>query len=201
MPSTLPAAIPPYPSLEVRWFLDGEPEAHPELPDWFLHSRPVGRHGHIAEPRWQGRLNDEPDLYLLLQGSDDMGVKWREGALQLKGRVANLGTEVFAGRHYGHVQRWLKWSYGELPDAYRRLFAPEADLHCVAVHKTRLLRHMQINTFSQHQSALSQARSIPCRANASADSGHCEKRKQRAKRDTPWKRANVRKQAAKTSSR
>lgn len=148
MPNTLPAATPPFPSLEVRWFLDGEAEAHPELLDWFLHSRPVARHGHIAEPRWQGRLNDEPDLYLLLPGSDDMGVKWREGALQLKGRVASLGTEVFAGRHYGHAQRWLKWSYGELPDGYRRLFAREADVQCVEVHKTRLLRHMQLNTFT-----------------------------------------------------
>jgi len=148
MPNPPASPLLPFPSLEVRWFLDGEPESQPELLDWFLRCRPVSRHGEITDPQWQGRLNDEPDVYLVLPGNEDMGIKWREGALQIKGRVASLGTEIFAGRHYGHAQRWLKWSYGELPAGYRHLFTPQADLQTVEVHKTRLLRQMQLNTFT-----------------------------------------------------
>jgi hypothetical protein len=40
-----------------------------------------------------------------------MGIKWREGMLQIKGRVEDLGTRHMGTRHRGRVQRWIKWTY------------------------------------------------------------------------------------------
>ena len=44
-----------------------------------MHKRPG-----VAPPVWKGQLDDPPDVYLLVPGSDDMGIKWREGKMQIK---------------------------------------------------------------------------------------------------------------------
>lgn len=44
-----------------------------------------------------------------------MGLKWREGKFHIKGRVSSVGTHVFAGRRHGNVERWMKWSYSDMP--------------------------------------------------------------------------------------
>ena len=79
-----------------------------------------------------------------------MGIKWREGALQIKGRTASLGTQVFCGRHRGHVEHWAKWSYPDMPPAYKNLFlsGQEQDLLTVAVKKVRALRKIRVDTIS-----------------------------------------------------
>jgi hypothetical protein len=40
-----------------------------------------------------------------------MGIKWREGRLEIKGRVADLGCLRLAPGIEGRCERWLKWSY------------------------------------------------------------------------------------------
>ncbi len=104
----------------------------------------------VAPPVWKDRLNDEPDIYLMVPGSDDMGIKWREGKLQIKGCVSSLGTQVFCGRHHGVVERWMRWSYANTPPAYQRLFltGKEAGLVTVSVRKTRALRKMRLDTLT-----------------------------------------------------
>lgn len=123
-------------SIEVRWFFDGGIAAHADLRRWFEADTGV---------EWRSRLDDEPDTYLLLPGAEDMGIKWREGLLQVKGRVASDGLQNFGSRHAGVVERWIKWSYAGMPDAYRRLFVDDSTgIERIPVQKTRALRLLEI---------------------------------------------------------
>ena len=136
----------PFASIETRWFFAGESRQHPELRDWFETCEPFA--GDLAEPAWKGRAGGEPDIYLLMPGCTDMGVKWREGTLQIKGCVADLGARRFGKRHHGRVQRWIKWTYTEVPAAYRALFDGSGDkgIETASVHKTRALRMISLDS-------------------------------------------------------
>lgn len=139
----------PLASHEVRWFFEGKLNQHESLKRWFETIAPIQKSYGVGPPMWKGRLDDQPDVYLLVPGSDDMGIKWREGELQIKGRVASLGTQVFGARHQGVVECWVKWSYANIPAAYQRLFAAaETGLVTASVRKTRALRKVQLDTLS-----------------------------------------------------
>lgn len=135
----------PFFSHEVRWFFDGTADEHASLKRWFETVSPLRKVDGVGAPAWKGRLDDEPDRYLVVPGSDDMGIKWREGEFQVKGRVAPLGVQVFADRHQGNVERWVKWSYEKLPDTYRDIFAGKLT---IPVEKTRALRKVRLDTSS-----------------------------------------------------
>ncbi len=79
-----------------------------------------------------------------------MGIKWREGELQIKGCVASLGTQVFCGRHQGEIERWVKWSYPDMPPAYKNLFLSghKQELLTVAVQKVRAIRKVRVGTIT-----------------------------------------------------
>jgi hypothetical protein len=145
MAQTIPLA-----SHEVRWFFAGKAQQQAALQHWFETIAPMPKRPGVGPPVWQGRLDDHPDVYLLVPGSDDMGIKWREGELQIKGRVASLGTQVFCGRHQGAVERWIKWSYANPPAAYHRLFVAEKEpgLVTAAVRKRRALRKVRLDTLT-----------------------------------------------------
>jgi hypothetical protein len=137
----------PFATIETRWFFDGDSSRHPVLKRWFETCAPVARAGNVPAPEWKGRADGEPDVYLLMPGCTDMGIKWREGTLQIKGRVEDLGPRRFTSRHEGSVQRWIKWTYEEVPAVYRSLFAageqPGPDT--ASVHKTRALRMISLD--------------------------------------------------------
>jgi len=145
MAKTIPLA-----SQEVRWFFDGTATQHESLKRWFETIVPIPQRPGVGPLVWQGRLDDQPDVYLLVPGSDDMGIKWREGELQMKGRASSLGTQVFCGRHQGVVERWIKWSYTHMPTAYHRLFTAEQEsgLVIAAVRKTRAVRKVRLDTLT-----------------------------------------------------
>ena len=137
----------PLASVEVRWFFEGPARRNFELKHWFestpmLDSTP-------GEPAWQGRLDDEPDRYLLIPGGANLGVKWREGQLQVKGLTQDLGVQHFSGGHTGRAQRWMKWSYAKLPEEYRDLFAGRLPgVRTVGTAKTRAMRKFRLDTYS-----------------------------------------------------
>ncbi|MEW6145773.1 MAG: hypothetical protein AB1598_12225 [Thermodesulfobacteriota bacterium] len=139
----------PFASHEVRWFFDGAVDKNPALGSWFETSSPIPKQGGFGPPVWMGRLGGEPDVYLLVPGADDMGIKWREGNFQVKGRTASLGVHSFCGRFQGSVERWVRWSYAGMPEAYRNLFLDgnEKGLITVSVRKTRALRKIKIDTY------------------------------------------------------
>jgi hypothetical protein len=140
----------PFASHEVRWFFDGAVAEHPALRTWFETSSPIPKKGGFGLPVWMGRLGGEPDVYLLVPGADDMGIKWREGNFQVKGRVASLGVHSFCGRYQGQVERWVRWSYAGMPEAYRNLFldGKVKGLATVSVRKTRALRKIRLDTYN-----------------------------------------------------
>lgn len=137
----------PLRTIETRWFFEGDSSDHPELRQWFETSSPFPRAANVQVPEWKGRAGGKPDVYLLMPGCTDMGIKWREGTLQIKGRVEDLGPRRFTSRHEGSVQRWIKWTYEEVPPACRSLFTageqPGPDT--AAIHKTRALRMISLD--------------------------------------------------------
>ena len=140
----------PLATVETRWFFEGPSQRHPELRHWFETCKPFAASGNVARPEWKSRAGGEPDTYLLMPGCTDMGIKWREGTLQIKGRVADLGGRRFGSRHEGRVQRWIKWTYPEVPAPYRALFddAGKTGLETASVHKTRALRIISLDSDS-----------------------------------------------------
>lgn len=82
---------------EMRWLRDGPLPG--EVERWL-------QSGQLAAPGWR------EDRYLLLPGVADMGIKEREGRLEIKGRLAKLGVHAIAPEIEGVAERWCKWSYG-----------------------------------------------------------------------------------------
>jgi len=140
----------PFASHEVRWFFDGAVDLHPALRIWFESSTPVRKKGDFGPPVWMERLDGRPDVYLLVPGADDMGIKWREGNFQIKGRAVSLGVHEFCGRFQGSVERWMRWSYAKMPESYHRLFTDgdNEGLLTVSVRKTRALRKIRLDTYN-----------------------------------------------------
>lgn len=132
----------PFASCEVRWFLDGDSARHAGIRHWFTECAPYSKEKTVRRPEWRGRLGGDPDVYLLLPDYVNTGIKWREGALQIKGLVAEPGPRCFTDRHEGRVERWIKWTYEDLPRAYQSPPGSNTtdDLVTVSVHKTRALR-------------------------------------------------------------
>jgi hypothetical protein len=112
----------PWSTLETRWFLSGLLAESGSAVEAWLRSRPHS--GGSDEPALIAWEPASPvwrqDRYLLVPGHDDMGIKWRKGRLQIKGREAALGHRVFAPGIEGMCERWLKWSY--VAEAIERRF-------------------------------------------------------------------------------
>ena len=137
----------PLASIETRWFFEGDSSQYPALRLWFESCKPFPRAAGVQAPAWKGRAGGAPDVYLLMPGCTDMGIKWREGTLQIKGRTADLGERRFGTAHAGKLQRWIKWTYPEVPASYRALFeASEAQgPETAPVYKTRALRMISLD--------------------------------------------------------
>jgi len=130
-------------SHEVRWFLEGSIDEHSELRRWIQDGAP--------SPKWQGRLGGKPDVYVVVPEASNMGIKWREGQLQIKGLECALGTQIFSGSHIGKVERWMKWGYAgdSIARDFAEWFSPSGSgPRIVEVFKTRCLRKVRINPFT-----------------------------------------------------
>jgi hypothetical protein len=116
---------------EMRWFFEGGLPSAAER--WFAAGRPR------AEP-WR------EDRYLILPGVADMGIKAREGKLEIKGRTAVLGTHTIAPEIEGIAERWCKWSYDTA--LAERLCGPSMQ-ESIAVGKQRVQRHFLLEPTAQ----------------------------------------------------
>jgi hypothetical protein len=85
-------------TLEARWFAPGRP------PDALTR-----QFDDLGAPGPQSRT----DTYVFLSGTDDLGVKLREGgeAFELKLRQHDFGETKLTGGVAGHLERWQKWSF------------------------------------------------------------------------------------------
>lgn len=93
-------------SLEVRWFWADGLDTHSGLKLAFEGFSPIQKRSDVQGVRWS---KPREDAYLLVPSAEDLGIKWREGELQTKGRRAILGSMVFGDRVRGVVEQWTKW--------------------------------------------------------------------------------------------
>jgi hypothetical protein len=139
----------PLSTLEVRWFFAGPLEAGGSgMEAWFRTRPPLGGSGRPRPLAWQPRPPAwRQDRYLLVPDQDEMGIKWREGRLEIKGREEALGRQVFAPGIEGMGERWLKWSYAGAPIERRflRLFEGGGADGVVVVEKRRLQRCIRLD--------------------------------------------------------
>jgi hypothetical protein len=86
-----------FPTAEIRWFFRANIAA--EISDWF--------HRFDDGPE---KFEPRTDHYLRIQDNDSMGIKIREGRLEIKKRHGESETiNVFRGQ--GRLERWQKWGF------------------------------------------------------------------------------------------
>lgn len=134
-------------TIEVRWFLEvALDQTRLGIEAWFRARPKLGGGSpdpivwEPAPPAWRA------DRYLVVPGADDMGIKWREGRLEIKGREADLGPSTFAPGIEGRRERWIKWAYAG-PTIERRfldLFHDDA-AGLITVEKRRLQRFLRLD--------------------------------------------------------
>lgn len=152
----------PLASYEVRWFLEGwaaEDGGLQPLHYWFHTVDPSGRRGGLPAPDWK---EWRTDVYLILPGVSEMGLKWRERQLEIKGLAASHGLQAFSPSCRGHVDKWVKWSCGGLPEAYENIFQGDAgrELIRVPVQKKRVLRKLRVDPLTAEFEEVSAETSI-----------------------------------------
>lgn len=82
-------------SVELRWFKHGAlPE---EIAQWFQ------QYEGVAPPE------EREDIYLYVPENDYMGLKLRQGRLEIKWRKAQLGILRFRDTIEGKAEKWVKW--------------------------------------------------------------------------------------------
>jgi hypothetical protein len=139
----------PWSTVEVRWFFEGAlEETGRGVEAWFrarAHAgsrQPAPIAWEPAPPAWR------QDRYLVVPGHDDMGIKWREGRLEIKGREAALGPRVFAPGIEGRCERWIKWSYAgdRVAQRFLDLFHDDRSVDgAVLIEKRRLQRLFRLD--------------------------------------------------------
>ena len=83
-------------SIETRWFFPGTVPS--EVGRWF--SSPLA----LTQP-------PRVDTYLHTPGTHNLGVKLREGRIELKQRIHQLGSHTFHPHVTGIVESWYKWGF------------------------------------------------------------------------------------------
>jgi hypothetical protein len=85
-------------SAEIRWFIPGQlPD---EVRDWFSAGRSL-------TPE-----SSRGDRYLVFPGCDTVGVKLREGKLEIKPRTTSPRSVSPVSGVSGLADAWVKWSFG-----------------------------------------------------------------------------------------
>lgn len=104
-----------YHSAELRWFLPQENEKD-RLLRWFRGQDQLPLHEEgcydpkVAIAPFVKRERERADEYLLLPNCDTVGIKQRQGNLEVKALVA--GPRPFAlNNMIGRMDQWVKWSF------------------------------------------------------------------------------------------
>jgi len=119
--------------MEVRWFYRGL--IPPEVMAWF------GRMGSLLEEQ-PGRV----DHYLRRLDNDSLGVKLREGRLEIKQRIGPPRVVDFHPKVSGLVEGWRKWGF---PLAQNEPPLSGPDAAWIAVVKKRQLRRYRVTEDGQ----------------------------------------------------
>jgi len=140
-------------SREVRWFGIRTAQNKNTLDAWIENFDPYDPDKHFLKEGIWDPPDERVDLYAVVPNAIDMGIKWREGQLQIKGRQEDCGVQCFGGGSQGRVEQWLKWTYKgcEISSAFLPWFeqgrgsGPENGPLIVAVAKARALRRIKVD--------------------------------------------------------
>ena len=118
-------------TVEVRWFFQGKIPR--QVQAWF--------HGGLGQVTpAQARV----DHYLRIAEGDALGVKLREGRIEVKQRQRQLGAMPLQARVSGIVEHWRKWSFPLTRRTGPALDTPVPALGWVGVHKERQLSRYRL---------------------------------------------------------
>lgn len=117
---------------ELRWFNRGTLPA--EIEQWF---------GQDCLGGERSRLEKREDVYLYTPECEYLGIKLRQGKLEIKWRKAELGVVGFGDRVEGRAETWVKWT---CEDPTAQMFKPAAVVgkSWVSVKKVRSQRQYQV---------------------------------------------------------
>ena len=121
-------------SNEARWFYEGYlPSSIEKLKNSMFHSR--------AEIR--------SDYYLLTKGCDDIGIKLREGRLEIKWRKSKVLFSISKLNITGKVEQWIRWGWNDdNSDRNINLFESEGINQWIKVEKNRSQKKFYIQNTS-----------------------------------------------------
>lgn len=108
---------------EIRWFQPGH--VPDDIAAWFAAAVPSAAPSPVRT-----------DQYLRLPGDDSLGIKLREGRIEIKQRTAVVGETTLTQSHAGILERWCKWSYA-LDDVESPVAEAENTAAWIAVRKAR----------------------------------------------------------------
>ncbi len=136
-----------YYSGETRWFFRGEmPEA---IAAWFG----AGESGQFEPER--------TDFYLGIPLCRTLGVKIREGRLELKALVGSAGVREFADTVTAIRETWVKWSVGGGRKGMLRDLVTRPDDHWIQVSKKRCLRRFSLENGKVKETTAPAVQSVP----------------------------------------
>lgn len=114
-----------YKSKEIRWFSHLEDEA---MINWFEEN------GFSFE-----NANARTDYYLPLRDQNDIGIKLREGNIEIKQLISRSEKEKLAKSVKGHFEHYIKWSFTSAEeDPLFQEIIEEEKYHWLAVRKERI---------------------------------------------------------------
>lgn len=88
---------------EIRWFVRGKIPSF--IFDWFIGLNK----NYVNQP-------ERTDYYILLKSDDALGIKLREGRIEIKQRANYIGNISTGKNVTGNAEKWIKWSF-ELNEA------------------------------------------------------------------------------------
>ena len=139
-----------YPTAEIRWFYPGTVPSEVEA--------------NFGEG--SGAVEDEPsreDHYLSLPSMDGVGIKLREGRIEIKKRTQREGPTYLGEGAAGVLEHWRKWSFPLAESGITSSIAT-ATASWISVEKERLLRTYGLT---------SEKRVVPCSSEEAPSQG-CE---------------------------
>lgn len=86
-----------YKSKEIRWFSNHEEK---QITNWF------DSKGMSFE-----KVNSRTDFYLPLKRKNDIGIKLREGNIEVKHRIPKPELHNLSKHAVGYIEDWIKWSF------------------------------------------------------------------------------------------
>ncbi len=115
-----------YTTYEARWFITGAIPT--DFETWF-------KQNCLADSSQQPE--QRTDIYLYAPGNDFVGIKLRQGRLEIKWRISELGRVQFSNLVTGKIEKWRKWM---CTDSTKEAFLPsqvENNPTWISVNKIR----------------------------------------------------------------